>query len=347
MLFKNEYKTLLVICSLIMLGIYYHTFHKCIFLRSPSVLTSINKIGVILSKHIGVNRVLKHVLTIHNYQYIDVISDDINHIIDESHNLISLRLNAYCNNMDYVFIIGDTPPLVLSVINLKCTNNIILFVSNRFNYNNKNKTNVIIDAIRTNLHKIRIVCNNVGDKMYLEANLLDCVYIFNYLSSHIDPIMSNCPETNKTIFLLHPTQKHMRKHIPDHITILRHNDYGGPICLMDKLVIQIPYQTNTMGFDESLSVGVRFITMDHRCYDQLYGDTQLVGISTRKFFYIIDLWRYDFITKFCDWHDLLPTSNFWNYVLRVDITIKLIQWKTIKSLEDDATKSWKQILDYG
>ena len=188
----------------------------------------------------------------------------------------------HCNSSIYdLIIVGDVVTYSRPYLQSLCKTNIILYITNRFDFGiwgDPEWAPVVESASRW--PNVRVIVNNYDEYRYslLYRNIDIHIYAYapstGLISDTAERLLATSQvdwsrvDENELLILDRAGQRRLldllrEKNIPVPFLI---SNYGGPLDLVGRIMLHIPYQVNTMALFENLNAGVLYVLPSKRLY---------------------------------------------------------------------------------
>lgn len=250
-----------------------------------------------------------------------------------------------CNVQEYdMVIVGDTMPLIRPLVQNCCPLPMVAWLTTRFDWGLERDAHwheIVQKA--SYWSNFRIHANNLLEDWYQKSKNFD-IKMYDYVPSSGIPnsywskaLNESYTKGNNSYFLpsddsfVAPTtvripeclfSKLDKLKIPYHTW--QRNKYGGPLGLTDRVLAQVPYQSNTMSLFENLSQRVAYLLPSVRLYRELGKDcgahiekVDNDDLTDEVFADRVDWWRRDLkhlYYYFDSFEDLIPGSPFRKHI---------------------------------
>jgi len=289
--------------------------------------------------------------------------------------------SSLCDEYDVV-ICGDTAPLSRPMFEY-CTNSVVIgLITNRYDWAiSDDKEYDVMMAAASRRPNVRIVENNLFEqyhaKVLKKADIFFSAYIPSagipsQLAEDIFDDLSPDDKQRKVddteILLVDHTTKgrdHAERDLiisylrdkDANLRVLRPAQYGGPLGLQNRVLLHIPYQSNTMALFENLGVNVIYLLPSLSLY-RTWGNDNMIGHQVRMAGhrpYDLDEEVYG---KYIDWYrsdlrhlfyyfdsvdDLLPNSSLRQRIASQAETKRAIIQKYMEGHKKCVITQWKQL----
>ncbi|PWZ01780.1 hypothetical protein BCV70DRAFT_51153 [Testicularia cyperi] len=228
-------------------------------------------------------------------------------------------LKKECDTQKYdMLVVGDTMPLVRPHLQNCCPLPIVTSLTTRFDWGNENDKSwgELVQAA-SHWSNFRIHPNNLLEEWHAARKGWD-IKFYDYLPSSGIPterweyaLLESYNKSNNTYMQPHDNEfvvpdtvriKECLSSKLDKLGIKYHgwqrNKYGGPLGLTDRVLAQVPYQSNTMSLFENLHQRVTYLLPTMRLFAELGPDCaarleKVEGLTPEVMENRVDWWRKD------------------------------------------------------
>jgi hypothetical protein len=306
----------------------------------------------------GINLNITHIRGFHRYR------------ISKSDALGWYQLHKdFCGSNRFdIIIVGDTISSGRPFMEAHCKRNVILYITNRFDYGNLNDKEYhrLVENV-SNWSNVRVLENNKFESYYAKKWRNVKLNMYAYIPSaglisniaqemFINRTVKLPPSNDNDIFIVdkyfeRPNVIQPLKKLNISVTVLQDRNYGGPLNLKNRILIHVPYQVNTMALFENLNMNVIYLLPSFKLYQQWIkrGSASISGISLtdNEFFNFVDWYRKDMSHLFFYFdsiEDLRPNSTFRRMVFNQANEKRAIIKKYMEQHIFNVINAWKKTI---